>query len=771
MSLLKDLHSSFWMDDDGLDDDDFLVDNSNQERKGGLNYGDLIKLTARRRAIANFVNILTGQSIPVEFSSRGGENYTDGKKVVISADAKNETFDADVGLALHEASHILLSDFEVIQRIIGDATSMRSDDRYPILREGFVAKNDAEKKLEKFVWDILKNEDIKKQLNDNGQIKFQKQMVLFVKDMWNWVEDRRIDHYVFTNAPGYREYYMSLYGQYFRTKEIGKALKSDEYRDETQESYSMRVVNLLNDERDLDALNGLRDIIKVLDLNNIARLKNSFDALSVAVDISEIIFNNIDWNSEMEQTKNGERSNGDSETNFNNNDFNDPPESDEKNSDSDENSDENQKSGNGESDENSDEDGASDGNESSDEDSDNASDGDNDSDENAEGNSTESSDENEDSDAESKKNMLSKTMKKRVENQLKKQKEFMEGNTKKKSASKKDQEAMKAVEQSGSEIVQVGTDVHPENGYYKARSIDCIMVKNLTKELIESKEFPMKYYRRPEFSKTSVEKGIVMGTVLGKKLKIRSEVRELKTMRQRTGRIERRLINELGYGMENVFGHVEISKYKKAMLYISIDASSSMFSGSYHNDNSKWHRTMTASVAMAKAASMIDNLDVRIDFRATKGNFPYVVIAYDSTKDNFMKLRTLFPMLSPCGYTPEGLCFEALGKTFLPATTERDVYFVNISDGQPYFCTKGANGFDYSGYDAVTHTKRQVDNLRKKGILVSSYYVEDGGSWYRERYMEAFKKMYGKDSQFINVSNVHEVAKTMNGKFLQKNAN
>ena len=36
MSLLKDLHSSFWMDDDGLDDDDFLVDNSHQERKGGL---------------------------------------------------------------------------------------------------------------------------------------------------------------------------------------------------------------------------------------------------------------------------------------------------------------------------------------------------------------------------------------------------------------------------------------------------------------------------------------------------------------------------------------------------------------------------------------------------------------------------------------------------------------------------------------------------------------------------------------------------------------
>jgi len=482
-------------------------------------------------------------------------------------------------------------------------------------------------------------------------------------------------------------------------------------------------------------------------LNNIARLKNSYDALSVAVDISEIIFNN--------------------------NDFNDPPESKESKSDSDENSDENQKSGDDQSNEKSDENGVSDNNESSDDNSENASSGSNDSDENAEGNSAESSDEDgKESDEESKKNSLSKTMKKRVENQLKKQKEFMEGNTKKKSASKKDQEAMKSVEQSGSEIVQVGSDVHGDKGYYKARSIDCIVVKNLTKTLIESKEFPMKYYRRPEFSKTSVEKGIVMGTVLGKKLQIRSEVRELKTMRQRTGRIERRLLSELGYGMENVFGHIEISKYKKAMLYISIDASSSMFSGSYNNDNSKWHRTITASVAMAKAASMIDNLDVRIDFRATQGNFPYVVIGYDSTKDNFMKLRTLFPMLSPCGFTPEGLCFEALSKTFLPATTERDVYFVNISDGQPYFCTKGANGFDYTGYEAASHTKRQVDNLRKKGILVSSYYVEDSdSSWYRDRFVESFKKMYGKDSQFINVGNVHEVAKTMNKKFLQKSVN
>jgi hypothetical protein len=758
MNSVKDLHSSFWMDEDDWDDD-FLVDNSHQERKGGLNYSELIKLSARRRAIANFVNILTGQDIPVQFSSRGNENYTDGKVVVISADAKNETFDSDVGLALHEASHILLSDFNVIKRLIGNSNSYDQNNHYPILREGFVTKHNSEKKLAKFLKDILKNEDIKKQLNDKGQIKFQRQMLLFAKDMWNWVEDRRIDHYVFTNAPGYREYYMSLYAKYFRTKEIGKTLKSDEFREENLESYSMRVINLLSEERDLDALNGLRDIVKILDLNKIARLKNSYDALSVAVDVAEIIFNNVDWNAEMESTKNGESSEGDSDTNFSNDDFNDPPESkqsSESNSDDDKEGEENSS-------------------ENSDEENNKSSSASSSSDKNSNESNSDSDTDSNDSDSDAKNGKesnkpLSKTMKKRVENQLQKQKDFMEGNLKKKSASKKDQEAMKAAEQSGSEIVQVGTDVHGGN-YYKARSIDCIIVKNLTNEVIDSKEFPMKYYNRDQFSKNSVEKGIVMGTVLGKRLKIRSEVRELKTMRQRTGRIERRLLNELGYGMENVFGHVEISKYKKAMLYISIDASSSMFSGSVANENSKWHRTMSATVAMAKAASMIDNLDVRIDFRATKGEFPYVVIAYDSTKDSFAKVRNIFPRLSPCGYTPEGLCFEALAKTFVPATTERDVYFVNISDGQPYFCTKGANGFDYAGEDAVNHTKRQVDTLRKKGIRVASYYVEEEHGWHRETTLRWFKRMYGQDSQFVNVGNVHEIAKTMNRKFLQKSAN
>jgi hypothetical protein len=41
---------------------------------------------------------------------------TDGEKVILSADV-DENFDVSVGLALHEGSHIVLSDFKMSESI------------------------------------------------------------------------------------------------------------------------------------------------------------------------------------------------------------------------------------------------------------------------------------------------------------------------------------------------------------------------------------------------------------------------------------------------------------------------------------------------------------------------------------------------------------------------------------------------------------------------------------------------------------------------------
>ena len=57
--------------------------------------------------------------------------------------------------------------------------------------------------------------------------------------------------------------------------------------------------------------------------------------------------------------------------------------------------------------------------------------------------------------------------------------------------------------------------------------------------------------------------------------------------------------------------------------------------------------------------------------------------------------------------------------------------------------------------------------MRTKGIKVLSYYI--GDSYDSDRYMSDFKKMYGKDAEFIDVTSVMSISKTMNKKFLEKN--
>ena len=59
-----------------------------------------------------------------------------------------------------------------------------------------------------------------------------------------------------------------------------------------------------------------------------------------------------------------------------------------------------------------------------------------------------------------------------------------------------------------------------------------------------------------------------------------------------------------------------------------------------------------------------------------------------------------------------------------------------------------------------------VNNMRAKGINVLSYFI--GGSYDSDSDNRSFKNMYGSDASFINATNMMEVAKTMNKKFLEK---
>ena len=108
----KNNYSSFWMDSDWETRNTSIFDDDEDYVKPKT---DLVALASYRRAIANFVTIVTGESdIKVTFNSND-ESYTDGKTVVIGSKMDDKLFDSSVGLALHEGSHIKLSDFDFLR--------------------------------------------------------------------------------------------------------------------------------------------------------------------------------------------------------------------------------------------------------------------------------------------------------------------------------------------------------------------------------------------------------------------------------------------------------------------------------------------------------------------------------------------------------------------------------------------------------------------------------------------------------------------------------
>ena len=690
-------NSSFWYDDYGTDT--IITDQLSDKEKKSL---DLYKLASSKRAISNFVNIVTNQSIPVKFKERG-DSYTDGKSVVIgSRITEPKDFDVAVGLALHEGSHIKLSDFKLLHDIYN------------------------------LVPTHVKDGAIKKGINNSIEV---------IKNLWNYVEDRRIDNYVFKSAPGYRDYYRKMYDKYFNDKIIDKGLLSDEYRDGTLDSYMFRIINLHNKNTQLDSLKGLRAIYRLVGLNTISRLTNSKEAFDVALAMFNIILNNINQPT-TDDTQEPQDGKGDGSS--------DEQGSDDGNGDSSQMSDEDFNDlleSIGESPMGGDSDDTPSGGSSMD--VGNMPDG-------MEGEETENS-------SPSKSSVqLSDKQKELLKKKIQKQKDFMDGDIQKTAITKTDSSNLNAIEESGSEMKEVGKEVN--QGYYGNQSVQCIVVKKLTKGLFESPMFPMTYKNwNPEADGVvrmecveEVQKGIKLGTMLGKKLQVRGEDRTTVFNRQKVGRIDKRMISSLGFGNENVFQFTEIDSYKKANLHISIDASSSM-------NGDKWSNTMVNVVAMCKAVDMIPNLQVQVTFRCTQGEKPYIVMAYDSKTEKFSKVKQLFGGLRPSGTTPEGLCFEAIMKSFIPINNDMDSYFLNLSDGQPYF---GGRGFYYSGDAAERHTGKMVKMIEGMGIKTLSYFVSDWGVNSSEE--RSFKTMYGNGAKFVDVTNLNQITKTMNQLFLQK---
>ncbi len=668
----KNNYSSFWLDN-GWDNNTSIFDEDESIKKGV----DLVALASYRRAISNFVSIVTGESdIKVTFTT-SGDSYTDGKAVTISSKLDDKLFDSTVGLALHEGSHIKLSDFDFLRNLENE-----------IPKEYY-------NRGEVFGWGEWEIKDK-------------------IKNLLNYVEDRRIDYFVFTKSPGYKGYYHSMYDKYFHSKIIDKALGTDEYTDKDWDSYIFRIINLTNKNSNLDALPGLRKIHSLI-FKNVKNLNSTKEAFDIALKIFHILLDNFDVKptvpNEQPQDGNGEESVEGGESSDGNDSEGSDTISDEKLDDMIES-------------------GLTEGNGSGD-----------------------------------KKIELSDRQKKTLENAIKKQNKFMDGDIQKKKLSKKDKSSMDSVEAAGMSYVDVAGVT--DNWTGKKSPTKVLMVKKFNKALAESDTISMisnPSYRWTEDYKEAINKGLVMGTILGKKLQVRGESRETKWSRLDSGRIDKRLISELGFGNERVFKTTFVESYSDAFLHISVDASGSM-------GGDKWTNTQTAVAAITKACSMINNVDLVVSYRSTQGSgtrrsgktYPLMLIAYDSRVDKINKVRNLFPLLRPSGTTPEGLCFEAVMKEIEMGSNDKDSYFLNFSDGMPMFQNDDIN---YNWDTAINHTAKMVKEIRSRGVKVLSYFI--GGRYdYRDE-KDTFTKMYGKDAEFINITSVLPVAKTMNKKFLEK---
>jgi hypothetical protein len=243
-------------------------------------------------------------------------------------------------------------------------------------------------------------------------------------------------------------------------------------------------------------------------------------------------------------------------------------------------------------------------------------------------------------------------------------------------------------------------------------------------------------------------------------MQIRSESRDTVFNRQLTGKLDRRLIASLGYGNTQAFYTKETDQYNKLNLHISVDASASMRNGS------KWERAITNVVALAKAADMITNLNIQISFRTVMDGAPYVIIAYDNRTDKFAKIKKMFPYLRAYGTTPEGLCFEAIKKNMVQTSNGLDSYFLNISDGEPYFISEDIT---YMGMQAAIHTSKIMESYKNMGIKILSYFISESDMYNpNSTESDVFRKSYGNDAKFINVTNANEVSKTMNKLFMSK---
>lgn len=680
MRKIKNYGSSFWLDDE-FDTDFTSWDESGTRKRKIVDY---TKLASTQRAISNFVNIVTGKQIPVRFQS-AESSFTDGKTVTIGTKLEGKDFDPAVGLALHEGSHIAFTDFDILK----NCNQLGSRFHSAVAMQGC-----------------------------DPDMNMTSEQLMIIKDILNWVEDRRIDYRVYTTAPGYRVYYEAMYDKYFNDKVIDKALESGEKCEETWDDYLFHIINFTNPNRQLNALKALRAIWNVVDLKNINRLKNTQDALVMSCEIYKLIKKAV--------TEEESQNQGSGQSNEESQEQNDS-----------------QASGSGQGD---------------------------DIPEDAE---FEVADAESGSSSSRSTSSLSPAQQKKLEKAIQKQRKFLNDDAKKTGRlSKKDARIVETLKNSGTESREVnvgGSESAPVpvqttvikklnqavimtlDDMFNVWSAEQVFTRGI--DPLDTSKYGFGSYRDMH---KAVTEGIVLGRQLGRKLQIRNEERSLKSTRLQSGKIDRRLVSSLGFGNDSVFHRIVTDRFKNFFIHISIDASGSMSGKRFEN-------AIKSAVAVAQAASMTTGIRVQISLRGTTGGYgsakSTTLYAYDSAHDKMSKIKTLFPWLQTFGMTPEGVAFESIYRDIKRDAKGDECIFINYSDGMP----GGVDGVSYN-WDGVDYTRRVVNKMKEIGIHIIGYFIDGDSQSYSA---DSFRKMYGQEAEFIDPTSLTKVSRSLNRKFLE----
>ena len=602
---------------------------------------DFFALAQYQRAVANFVHIMTGDpTIPVKYNNNG-QNMTDGKTVHLSASITEKDFDSNVGLALHESSHIIYSDMQKFRTAVSDLTYNSAN--------------------------FLKDENGNLIFNSQDEIEKlfsgYSDKVDFFKSIINIVEDLYIDAMSYKVAPGYRVYYKSLYNKFFGDEKITRAFYDEEFMKSTAHNYLFHLCNFRSPYRNLDALPALQLVWDTLDLQNISRLKTDDDRINLAYKIAGIIAKQLSAVPKNDDT--------DGEPN--------------------------------------DQDGGDGG-------------GDSDSYQSPVGNPGPPI-----PDGVNDKPLTDK-QREQIEKLFNKQKDLINGDTKKTKLSKSDAQKVDAVSSVDIDEQIVAKNFLDDNGRFNPRGVKTFIIRNINRKFMDNDVSAPFGIRNSSWRRRDISRYIALGKLLAKKLQIRNEERVTTSTRLKSGRIDARLLHEIGSNNYEIFKQITIHEYQPSYIHLSIDQSGSM-------NGDKFDESVKLAVMFAVAAKQIKNLHVVVSARSvysdmygggrsksTMHDTPYLMYLYDSNKHNIAHIRDVFEAIYTTNTTPEGLCFEAIMGEIIKQSANTDAYFINLCDGQP-FMVNDKQQFAYRGQAAKTHSRKQVDRMRARGINVLTYFI------------------------------------------------